>query len=293
MNIIISRKNVFSLLSLSAMAVLGTGLSAGAQTVNTTSAQQSIQSSKTDAFVNQVSPEVESFYPPAFSSSAVESTAVQDNHLSSVSNVNNQQQLPSSTHQANNNVVTPVPGTTATSSAALINSQNAEAQSSTSESSKSKVAQSDISIDPGRPTRGGSSYIGIGGNIGLGGNSALGDGNFMVISKIGLTNAISVRPAAVIGDNTTILIPVTYDISFKQVSDPFAQPLPIAPYIGAGAAINTGDGSEVAFLLTGGIDVPITPRFTATAALNAAFFNDTDIGLSIGVGYNFGRLFGS
>ncbi|MBP5974973.1 hypothetical protein HW132_20085 [Brasilonema sp. CT11] len=293
MNIIISRKNVFSLLSLSAMAVLGSGLSAGAQTVNTTSAQQSIQSSKTDAFVNQVSPEVERFYPPAFSSSAVESTAVQDNHVSSVSNVNNQQQLPTSTHQANNNVITPVPGTTATSSAALIDSQNAEVPSSTSGSSKSKVAQSDISIDPGRPTRGGSSYIGIGGNIGLGGNSALGDGNFMVISKIGLTNAISVRPAAVIGDNTTILIPVTYDISFKQLSDPFAAPLPIAPYIGAGAAINTGNGSEVAFLLTGGVDVPITPRFTATAALNAAFFNDTDIGLSIGVGYNFGRLFGS
>ncbi|MBW4624043.1 MAG: hypothetical protein KME49_00640 [Brasilonema octagenarum HA4186-MV1] len=293
MNIIISRKNVFSLLSLSAMAVLGSGLSAAAQTVEATSAQQSIQSSRTDAFVNQVSPEVESFYPPAFSSSAVESTAVQDNHLSSVSNVNNQQQLPTSTHQANNNVVTPVPGTTATSSAALIDSQNAEAQSSTSGSSKSKVAQSDISIDPGRPTRGGSSYIGIGGNIGLGGNSALGDGNFMVISKIGLTNAISVRPAAVIGDNTTILLPVTYDISFRQLSDPFAAPLPIAPYIGAGAAINTGDGSEVAFLVTGGVDVPITPRFTATAALNAAFFNETDIGLSIGVGYNFGRLFGS
>jgi hypothetical protein len=290
-NIIISRKNVFSLLSLSAMAVLGSGLSAGAQTVNSTSTQQFIKSPSTDAFVNQVNPEVESFYPPAFSPTPVESTVVQDN-LSPVSNLNHPQQLPTSTQVANN-VATPVPGTISTSSAALIDSQNAEVQQSTSQSSKSKVAQADISIDPGRTTRGGSSYIGIGGNIGLAGTSALGDGNFMVISKIGLTNAISVRPAAVIGDNTTILIPVTYDLSFKQLSDPFAAPLPIAPYLGAGAAINTGDGSEVAFLVTGGVDVPITSRFTATAALNAAFFSDTDIGLSIGVGYNFGGLFGS
>jgi hypothetical protein len=195
-------------------------------------------------------------------------------------------------------VVKPVPGTTATSSAALVakpqNAQNAEtqAQPSTSQQSASKVAQSDINIDPGRPTRGGSSYIGIAGNIGLGGDSALGDANFMVISKIGLTNAISVRPGAVIGGDTVILLPVTYDFSFNPLSDEFAEPLPIAPYIGGGAAINTGDGTEVSFLLTGGIDVPITPQFTATAAVNAAFFDDTDIGLSIGVGYNFSGLFG-
>ncbi|NJM70226.1 MAG: hypothetical protein HC862_08340 [Scytonema sp. RU_4_4] len=291
MNIIISRKNVFCLLSLSAMAVLGSGLSADAQTVEATSSQQLIESSGTDASVNQVSVEVESFYPPAFSPTPVESTIVQDNP-SPVSKRNHLQQLPTST-QAANNVVTPVPGTTVTSSAALINPQNAEAQAQplTSQSSTSKVAQA-ADIDPGTPTRGGSSYVGIAGNIGLSGDPALGDGNFMVISKIGLTNAISVRPGAVIGDNTTILIPISYDLSFRQLSDPFAEPLPIAPYVGAGAAINTGDGSEVSFLLTGGIDVPISSQFTATAAVNAAFFDDTDIGLSIGVGYNFSGLFG-
>nr|WP_248277582.1 hypothetical protein [Brasilonema sp. UFV-L1] len=287
-NITISRKNVFCLLSLSAITVLGSGLSAGAQTTQATSNPQLIEPSGTDASVNQVNLEVESFYPQAFSPTPPEFIVTQD-HPSPVSNENHLQQLPTSTKVANN-VVTPVPGTTATSSAALIAPQNTEAQT---QSSSSKVAQADINIDPGRPTRGGSSYLGIAANIGLGGDSALGDSNFMVISKIGLTNAISVRPAAVIGDNTTILIPVSYDLSFKQVSDPFAEPLPIAPYIGAGAAINTGDGSEVAFLLTGGIDVPISSRFTATAAVNAAFFNDTDIGLSIGVGYNFRGLFGS
>lgn len=293
MNTIICRKNVFVLLSVSAMAVLGNSLSASAQTVDTKSTQQLTESFGTEASFNQVSVEVENFYPQAFTPTPVEFTVAEDNSVP-LSSINQSQQLLTSTHQeTTKSVVKPVPGTTATSSAALLadpqNAQNDEPP----KPSASKVAQSDINIDPGRPTRGGSSYIGIAGNIGLGGNSALGDGNFMVISKIGFTNAISARPGAVIGDESVILLPVTYDFSFNPLSDEFAEPLPIAPYIGGGVGINTGDGSEVAFLLTGGIDVPITPQFTATAAVNAAFFDDTDIGLSIGVGYNFGSLFGS
>jgi hypothetical protein len=291
MNTIISRKNVFVLLSLSAIAVLGSSLSASAQTVDTKSTQQ-LTDSGTEASFNQVNAEVENFYPQAFTPTPVEFTVAEDNSVP-VSSINQLQQLSTRTHQQTpKSMVTPVPGTIATSSAVLLaapqNAQNDE----TPKSSASKVAQSDINIDPGRPTRGGSSYIGIAGNIGLGGDSALGDANFMVISKIGLTNAISVRPGAVIGGDTVILLPVTYDFSFNPLSDEFAEPLPIAPYIGGGAAINTGDGTEVSFLLTGGIDVPITPQFTATAAVNAAFFDDTDIGLSIGVGYNFSGLFG-
>ena len=99
-------------------------------------------------------------------------------------------------------------------------------------------------VEPGRATRGGSSYIGIGGNIGLGGGeTALGLGNFTVISKIGLTNAISARPSAVIGDSTAILIP--------------------------------------------GVDVPVARQFTANASVNVGFFDETSVGLALGVGYNF------
>ncbi|WP_017314655.1 hypothetical protein [Mastigocladopsis repens] len=291
MNTISFRKNLFLLLSLSAIAVLGSGLSADAQTADNTSTKQLSESSGTEAFPNQVSPEVESFYPQAFTPTPVEFIGV-ENHSAPVSDINQSQQQPTNIQQETaKSVVTPVPGTTATSSAALVidpqKTQNADVQA---QPSTSKVSQADI--DPGTTTRGGSSYIGIAANIGLGGDSALGDTNFMVISKIGLTNAISVRPSAVIGDNTVILVPVSYDFSFRQLSDPFAEPLPIAPYIGAGAAIETGDDTEVGFLLTGGIDVPITPQFTATAAVNAAFLDETDIGLSVGVGYNFSGLFG-
>jgi hypothetical protein len=268
------RKPVFCLTSIT-MAVLSSGLSAVAQIVP--AVQQS-----THLSVEQTSAGIET-------QSQNFSTVSEDNPVL-VSDSTTSPQFPGiTTEETANPIVTPIPGTMSTSSVALT-AQYPQAQFQASPpKSDPQVAQADI--NPGRPTRGGSSYVGIAGNIGIsGGDSALGDGNFMVISKIGLSNAISVRPSAVIGDNTAFLIPVTYDFSFQQASDPFSEPLPIAPYVGAGAAIKTGDDTQVAFLVSGGIDVPLNAQFTANAAVNAAFFDETDIGLSIGVGYNFGRF---
>jgi hypothetical protein len=238
-NTIVFHKKASGLLSLAAVAVLGGGLPAVAQSVDTTSTQQLTQLSETEVEANT----------QAISSSSV----------------------------------IPTPGTVATSSAALA-PQHSESNAQTS---TPNVAQADIGI--GTATRGGSSYIGVAANIGLsGGDSALGDGNFMIISKIGFTRALSVRPSAVLGDDTVFLIPVSYDFTFQQLGDPLSEALPIAPYVGAGAAIKTGDDSQVSLLLSGGVDVPLNTQFTANAAINAAFFDETDIGLSIGVGYNFG-----
>ncbi|MFM7363004.1 MAG: hypothetical protein ACKO11_00585 [Cuspidothrix sp.] len=178
--------------------------------------------------------------------------------------------------------LTPVPGTVETSSAMLNSGDNTVAEKS---EPSNRIAQSDIEIG-GTPRRS-SSYIGVGGNIGITGNSsALGDANFTVISKISFTKSLSIRPSVIIGDKTTILAPVTYNFSLPS-GDPFAEPLAIAPYLGVGAAIKIGDDSETAFLVTGGIDVPLNNRFTATAAVNAGFFNQTDVGVVLGVGYNF------
>ncbi|MBW4606775.1 MAG: hypothetical protein KME22_05985 [Hassallia sp. WJT32-NPBG1] len=279
MSNIFLRKRVFCLTSVT-LAVLGSGLSAVAQTVP--AVQQSTQLSTTEVSVDQTSAGVET-------QSQNFSTVSEGNPLL-VSDSTTSQHFPGiTTEETANPIVTPVPGTTSTSSAALTG-QYPETQFKASvPKSDSQVAQADI--DPGRPTRGGSSYVGIAANIGIsGGDSSLGDANFMVISKVGLSNAISVRPSAVIGDNTTFLIPVTYDFSFQQAADPFSEPLPIAPYVGAGAAITTGDETQVGFLVSGGVDVPLNAQFTANAAVNAAFFDETDIGLSIGVGYNFGRF---
>ncbi|KYC36669.1 hypothetical protein WA1_44095 [Scytonema hofmannii PCC 7110] len=289
MNTIFFRKNSFCVLSISAIVATSFSVPAVAQVVDTTNGEQLRASSGTEASARTTSIKVEHFYPNVFTS-YVEKSSVPDHTVASAADLNQVQQVQNNTQQeTSNNVVTPVPGTTTTSSAALVTPQETETQV---KPSTSKVAQSDITtVDPGRRTRGGSSYIGIGGNIGLGGDSALSDGNFMVLSKIGLTRVLSARPSAVIGDDTAILIPVTYDLSFRSV-DPFSEPLPIAPYLGAGVAIETSDDADVAFLLTGGIDVPISSQFTATAAINAAFFDDIDVGLAIGIGYNFGSLFG-
>jgi hypothetical protein len=141
-------------------------------------------------------------------------------------------------------------------------------------------------VSPGRATRSGSSYIGIGGNIGLGtGDTALGEGSFAVISKIGLTRYFSVRPTVFIDDDPTILIPLTYDL--LPIGVPGRTGFSVAPYLGAGAAISVGDDSAVDFLLTGGVDVPLSPQFTATAAVNVTAFDNTAVGLLIGIGYNF------
>lgn len=142
-------------------------------------------------------------------------------------------------------------------------------------------------IDPGRATRSGSSYVGVGGNIGIGsGDTALGEGSFAVISKIGLTRQFSVRPAVLFTDDVTILLPVTYDFSFGEgPTGDFG--FTAAPFLGVGAAISTGDGGDVGFLLTGGIDVPISPQFTATASVNASVTGEAAVGILVGVGYNF------
>ena len=270
MNTIFFRKSVFWLPSIAAPTVLSSGLSASAQTVDKVNSQTLTDPSATVASPNEFSTELDTV----------------SQNLSTATNLAKVQQSPNPVIQENANVTpTPIPGTVATSSATLISEFVEPTSQTTSQPSATKVAQSDI--DLGTTTRGGSSYIGVAANIGLsGGDSSLGDGNFAVVSKIGLTNAISVRPSAIFGDNTTVLLPITYDFTF-QPADAFSEPLAIAPYVGVGGAYKTGDDSQLAFLVTGGIDVPLTPQFTATAAVNAGFFDETDIGFLLGVGYNF------
>ncbi|WP_341732468.1 hypothetical protein [Microcoleus sp. EPA2] len=153
-----------------------------------------------------------------------------------------------------------------------------------------KVAQAN-QVRPGRSTRSGPSYIGIGGNLGFGGDTALGDTSFAILSKIGLTNNFSVRPSVLFRDNLTVLIPVTYDFgtgNAVEVSDDFV--ITAAPYAGAGVAFSTGDNSNFGFLISGGVDVPLSRNFTATAGLNIGFLDGTEVGLLLGVGYTFPNI---
>ncbi|KST63233.1 hypothetical protein [Mastigocoleus testarum] len=291
MNTNFLRKSIFSFLGLASLAVISNGNSAIAETVNQTPRlgnQADLQVSNPqggftweDIKRQTSSPEMIVPISEAFSNNNQNSLQA----LSAQGSPKPEQISQTINPQNKTTGVTPIPGTVSTSSAVLESLK--ENSTEVENKSEKKLAQADIGV--GRTTRGGSSYIGIGANIGLDGTSALGDGNFVVISKVGLTKKISLRPAAVLGDDTMFLVPLTYDFSLNA-ADPFTEPLPIAPYIGAGAAIETGDDSEAAFLVTGGVDVPLNSQFTANAAISAAFFDDTDIGLMLGVGYNFKGL---
>ncbi len=177
-----------------------------------------------------------------------------------------------------------------TSASALTNEPTTATKSEISSTPTQKVAQ-DNKVRPGRSTRSGPSYIGIGGNLGFGGDSALGDSSFAIISKIGLTSNFSVRPTVLFRDNVTVLIPVTYDFVSQnavEVSDDFV--ITAAPYAGAGVAFSTGDNSNFGFLISGGVDVPLSSNFTATAGLNIGFLDGAEVGLLLGVGYTFPNL---
>jgi hypothetical protein len=146
-----------------------------------------------------------------------------------------------------------------------------------------KITQNDFQIEPGTATRSSPSYIGIGGNIGLTGDTSVGNGAFAVISKIGLTDYLSARPSALIEDDAMFLLPVTFDFSGDEV--PNAE-FSIAPYLGGGIAISTGQDNTVGALISGGLDIPLSSEFTANAGANISFVNDTNVGLLLGVGYN-------
>ena len=119
------------------------------------------------------------------------------------------------------------------------------------------------------------------------GDTGLGENGFTVFSKIGLTNNFSFRPAVTFNDNSVILAPVTFDFPIKS-SPAFSKSKTVAtPYIGGGAAISTGDDSSVDFMLTGGVDVPISDKFTATAGVDVGFSDETDVGLKLGIGFGF------
>jgi hypothetical protein len=129
----------------------------------------------------------------------------------------------------------------------------------------------------------GFSYIGGGINIGLGsGRTGLGQTSFAIISKIGLASYLSFRPSILFTDNLTVLLPVTYDFRGRKVGG-----TSVLPFLGAGVAAATRNGTSFELLLTAGVDVPITKEITITGSLNATVTGGSSIGILLGVAYNF------
>jgi hypothetical protein len=247
MNITLFQRT-FSLISLTSLAVITSGLSARAENTNFAATDENATSSlqNTEVIITQI----ESQKP---SEDVVKAEAYLD--------------------------AKPV----ILASPLMVESTEAQISEVTSETNAPVVAQ--VGVTPGRATRSGPSYVGIGGNIGISGRTALSRENFTVFSKVGLSRNFSARPAAVIGNRTVFLLPLTLDFPIEQVEE--VERLSIAPYIGGGMAISTGRDSRVGPLISGGVDVPVTSNFIATAGVNVGFLRATDIGLLLGVGYAF------
>lgn len=178
----------------------------------------------------------------------------------------------------------PVPGTAPTAAAAL--DPQAAAPASTVQSDAMQPAAPSVAqippIEPGRATRSGPSYVGVGANIGAIGRTPLGDVSGAILSKIGLTRNFSVRPAVLINGDATFLLPITLDFPIER-----AGRVSFAPYVGVGASFSTGDRKNADLIVSGGVDVPISPQFTLTAGANAGLINGVELGVLVGIGYNF------
>ncbi len=157
-----------------------------------------------------------------------------------------------------------------------------------------QLAQQPDRAANGRRTSGKFSYIGVGGAIGLSGDddsSALGEGGFALLSKTAFSENLSLHNASILGNGGTSVIALTADFPIRNQE---TGDISIVPFVGGGLAISDlfGDDTDVGFALTGGIDVPLSYRWTATGRVAAAFLDDnTDVALLLGVGYTFTGFF--
>ena len=138
------------------------------------------------------------------------------------------------------------------------------------------------------PTR---SYTGLGGNIGLDGESTtIGDGAFSLLGRTAFSKNVSLHTSTVFSNDSVSAFALTFGIPiYKSSGDRLEL---VYPFIGGGIAIeNVFDDFNTDGLLTAGVDVPITERIVTTGRINVGFADDdTDVGLLLGVGYNFSIL---
>lgn len=166
--------------------------------------------------------------------------------------------------------------TSGNSSAQNVNLQN----QSTSEAMK--LSQASETGQPSQRER--RSYIGLGGGLGIrGGETGLADGGFSILSRIGITDSISVHNSTVFGDQSALMPALTIGIPIRNAN---TAAVVAYPFIGGGININTSQDFEVDPLFVAGVDVPLADRIMATTRLNIGFGESkTDVGVLLGIGY--------
>jgi len=129
----------------------------------------------------------------------------------------------------------------------------------------------------GQPMKDGN-YVGLGGS----------NNGAVVNGKYALSNNFSVRPGVTTsltnddgGDRgVAVLAPVTYD--FNGNGDRRIQ-----PFVGAGAGVTTGDGTNLEVVATAGADVRLGNRYVLNGAVNYLPLDGQRVDVAAGLGYRF------
>src|SRR5579883_1436635 len=155
-------------------------------------------------------------------------------------------------------------------------------------SPSSTVTPSDQTPDPQSQPRPFRNYVGLGGSLGVSGSkTGLSEGGAALITKNDLNEALSLRGVSVFGrDRTDNTVALTVNFPIRSRS---GQVL-LVPFVGGGALLSSKYNFKdfiVRGLVTGGVDVPLSRRFTATTSVNVGFADTTNIGVQLGVAYNF------
>ncbi|MEM6255239.1 MAG: hypothetical protein AAF821_20180 [Cyanobacteria bacterium P01_D01_bin.156] len=142
-----------------------------------------------------------------------------------------------------------------------------------------------------RGVRGGdgtaSDFVGLGISVGTGdGDGALEEVGLTVISKFSVAPQLAVRPSVIINDEVGVLAPITFN--FQSPVDVLNASL--YPYVGGGIAINATE-DDVAPLVSAGVDIPFSERFTLNGQSNVTLADDITVHFMIGLGYNIDGLF--
>jgi hypothetical protein len=132
-------------------------------------------------------------------------------------------------------------------------------------------------------------FVGIGSNIGISGSeTGLSAGAAALITKRDLNDWLSIRGVTTLfsGERNDRTIALTVNFPIRSES----KKVLLVPYVGGGALIsskNVVDDLIIRGLVTGGIDLPITRRISATTSVNVGFADEPQVGVQIGVGFNF------
>ena len=156
--------------------------------------------------------------------------------------------------------------------------EDRQKEASPSESQSSEPKQSDHI-----------NYLGIGGTIRLENNNgtALGEGGFSILGRFSFTDQLSIHSSSIISGDNLISIAATGGLPIKNQETGRTV---VFPFVGGGISADTED-FNIDPVVTAGVDIPIDQLITGTARVNANFGDETDLGILLGIGVDFKKLF--